>query len=64
MCVNNIQDFDTMLVNELVAESKAPCLAFFTITFITLHLLSDSPLLMEGSTLPPQQPQLLPPACF
>lgn len=43
MCDNNFEVFDTMLVSVMVAESKAPCLAFLTITSITLPLLSNPP---------------------
>ena len=56
----SIQDVDNMLVNEHLAESKAYCMEFFRMTSIAMHLFSNSTRLMEGSSLPPQQPQLLP----
>lgn len=41
MADNGIEGFDNMLLSEMVAESKASCLAFLTITSITLPLLSN-----------------------
>lgn len=64
MCDNRIEGFHTMLLSEMVAESKAPHLALLKITSVPQSLLSNSTQLMEGSSLPLQQPQWLPPACF